>query len=92
MSLGRTDLYHGLFEWQVSDGAPIVIRPRTPPPVFIPDPTGRRLRVSTLQAGTAALCPSCSCHAHGGFVSFEDDLRIAYACPECQELIWIRGA
>jgi hypothetical protein len=92
MSLARTDLYYGLFEWQVSGGAPRVIRRRSPAPVSVPDPTGRRLRVSTLQAGTAAICPSCSCRADGGFVSFEDDLRIAYACPECQELIWIKGA
>ncbi len=91
MSYARTDLYFGLFEWHPSDGSPRVLRRQTPPPAFIPDPTGRRLRVSTLQAGTPAICPSCSCHAHGGFVSFEDDLRIAYACPRCQQLVWIAG-
>jgi hypothetical protein len=28
----------------------------------------------------------------GGFVSFEADLRMAYACPECRELVWLSGA
>ena len=64
-----------------------------PSPTVIPDPhTGRRLHVATLQASTPAICPACSCHADGGFVSFEDDLRIAYACPRCMELVWIKGA
>jgi hypothetical protein len=93
MSYPRTDLYLGLFEWQSSNGVPRVTRRDAAPPTVIPDPrTGRRLRVSTIQASTPAICPACSCHAHGGFVSFEDDLRIAYACPRCMELIWIKGA
>jgi hypothetical protein len=93
MSYARTDLYFGIFEWQSFDGAPRVTRPSVPPPAFVPDPrTGRQLRISTIQAGTPAICPVCSCHAHGGFVSFEDDLRIAYACPRCMELVWIKGA
>lgn len=92
MSQSRTDLYFGIFKWQTVDGAAHV-SPRTePPPVSVPDPeTGRQLRISTIQADTPAICPSCSCHAHGGFVSFEDDMRIAYACPRCKELIWMRG-
>jgi hypothetical protein len=93
MSQPRTDLYFGLFEWQSAGGAPRVARRNVPPPAFVTDPRiGRRLRVSTLQAGTPAICPACSSHAHGGFVSFEDDLRIAYACPSCLELVWIKGA
>jgi len=89
----RSDLYHGVFEWCLSGGS-AAVSPRTvPPPVSIPDPlTGRKLHISTIQAGTPAICPVCSCHARGGFVSFEDDLRIAYACPTCKELVWIRGA
>lgn len=89
----RTDLYFGIFEWQSLNGIACVTRRNPSPPLAIPDPhTGRHLRISTIQASTPAICPACSCHAHGGFVSFEDDLRIAYACPRCQELIWIRGA
>ncbi len=93
MSSARTDLYFGLFEWQSADGVASVARRSVPTPAVIPDPrTGRRLHVATLQASTPAICPACSCHAHGGFVSFEDDLRIAYACPHCMELVWIKGA
>ena len=94
MSSARTDLYFGIFEWQSSGGAArIALRQNAMPPAFIPDPrTGHRLHISTIQAATPAICPACSSHAHGGFVSFEDDLRIAYACPKCLELVWIRGA
>ncbi len=93
MSQPRTDLYFGIFQWESSGGYARVIEPATPPPAFVPDPrTGRRLRISTIQASTPAICPACSCHADGGFVSFEDDLRIAYACPQCREFVWIKGA
>jgi len=93
MNSARTDLYFGIFEWQLSNGIARVTRRMPAPPTAIPDPrTGRRLRISTVQASTPAICPACSSHAHGGFVTFEDDLRMAYACPHCQQLIWIRGA
>ncbi len=93
MNSARTDLYFGIFEWQSSDGVARVTRRKESPPTGIPDPrTGRRLRISTVQASTPAICPACSCRAHGGFITFEDDLRIAYACPRCQRLIWITGA
>jgi hypothetical protein len=48
--------------------------------------------VATLDAGALAICPSCRTHGTGGFVSFEADLRMAYACPECRELVWLAGA
>jgi hypothetical protein len=93
MGAARTDLFFGIFEWQSSGGVPRVTRRNPSPPAFVPDPcTGRGLRISTIQAATPAICPACSCHAHGGFVSFEDDLRLAYACPQCKELVWIKGA
>ncbi len=93
MSSPRTDLYFGIFEWQSGDGAPRVARRSVPPPAFIPDPrTGRHLHISTIQASTPAICPACSSRANGGFVSFVDDMRIAYACPQCLELVWIKGA
>jgi hypothetical protein len=28
----------------------------------------------------------------GGFVSFDGDLRMAYACPECRQFVWLTGA
>lgn len=93
MSCARTDLYFGLFEWQSSGGVARIIGRSPSPPAAIPDPhTGRHLRISTIEASTPAICPACSCHADGGFVSFEDDLRMAYACPLCKQLVWIRGA
>ena len=54
--------------------------------------TGRFLRIATLEAETSAICPSCAAQREGGFVSFVGDLRMAYACPECRELVWLAGA
>src|SRR5215467_9108839 len=89
---GRTDLFHGLFLWHHGqDGQPRVSR-HAKGPVSVPCPsTGRQLRVSTIEAGTVAICPSCDGAAAGGFVSFEGDLRMAYACPRCLELVWLAG-
>jgi hypothetical protein len=88
----RTDLYHGLFCWHANlDGQPRVSRhPFSPTQIPCPT-TGRLLRVATLDAGAAAICPSCDVHGHGGFVSFEGDLRMAYACPRCLQLVWVSG-
>jgi hypothetical protein len=47
--------------------------------------------VATLDAETPAICPRCSSRARGGFVSFDGDLRMAYACPACRELVWLAG-
>jgi len=61
-------------------------------PVDIPCPTtGRPLRIATIEAEAAAICPRCWSHARGGFVSFVGDLRMAYACPSCRELVWLAG-
>jgi hypothetical protein len=49
------------------------------------------LRISTVEVA-GAICPSCDERSEGGYVSFEADLRMVYACPECQELVWIHGA
>ena len=59
----------------------------------IPDPqTGRPLRISTLESRARAICPSCATTAEGGFISFVGDLRLAYACPSCVQLVWLQGA
>jgi hypothetical protein len=92
-SSDRTDLYHGLFLWHTAhDGRPYVSR-HTAGPVTIPCPTtGRLLRIATLDAEAAAICPSCAIQGQGGFVSFVGDLRMAYACPQCRQLVWLAGA
>jgi hypothetical protein len=87
------DLYHGLFHWDAGqNGQPHVTRAASAP-AMIPCPTtGRPLRVATIEAGTAAICPSCVGQARGGFVSFDGDLRMAYACPHCRQFVWLAGA
>jgi hypothetical protein len=91
-TVDRVDLYLGLFRWHTdSTGKPRVSR-HSKSPATVPCPsTGRQLRVSTLEAAAHAICPSCAAHGTGGFVSFEGDLRMAYACPECRELVWLAG-
>lgn len=89
----RSDLYHGLFLWvSPADGQPQVSR-HAGAPSSIPDPqNGRSLKVATVDASSRAICPSCQTTARGGFVSFVQDLRLAYACPSCQQLVWLPGA
>jgi hypothetical protein len=88
----RVDLYHGLFRWHTGgDGRPQVSR-HASSPAQVPCPnTGRLLRVATLEANAPAICPSCEGLGKGGFVSFVGDLRMAYACPQCRELVWLAG-
>jgi hypothetical protein len=87
----RSDLFHGLFLWHAGEGAPSVSRhERGPAKVPCPE-TGRPLVVGTIDTGSAAICPRCEIPGHGGFVSFVGDLRMAYACPACRELIWLEG-
>jgi hypothetical protein len=88
----RTDLYHGLFHLHVSASGQAAVVPQPTDSSRIPCPTtGRPLRVATIDAGAAAICPRCSVHGRGGFVSFVGDLRLAYACPACREFIWLDG-
>ena len=89
----RTDLYHGLFRWHTGpNGQPAILRHDSRPST-IPCPTsGRLLRVATVDAGASAICPRCEAQGQGGFVSFVGDLRMAYACPLCLELVWLAGA
>ena len=88
----RTDLYHGLFRWHAGpDGQPRVATARAAPPRFRARPRGaccawRRIEAA---AGDLSLVRS---HGQGGFVSFVGDLRMAYACPQCCQLVWLAGA
>jgi hypothetical protein len=86
-------LYHGLFEWKTGSNGRGTVARHEGAPSTVPCPTtGRALLVATLDAGTPAICPRCEEPGHGGFVSFVGDLRMAYACPQCRELVWLAGA
>src|ERR1700687_6086257 len=63
----RTDLYHGLFRWRSGqNGQPTVSRLESGPAVIPCPTTGRPLRVATLDAEAAAICPRCAHHGQGG--------------------------
>jgi hypothetical protein len=86
------DQFHGLFEWRQRT---LVVRksdnqsvPRT-----VPDPlTGRPLRVATVEVSDRGVCPACAQLGSGGYVTFVSDLRLAFACPTCRQLVWLAGA
>lgn len=61
-------------------------------PLVIEDPSGRLLKIATVDAGTAAICPSCATTGRGAYMSFVQDLRMAYACPSCTAVVWLQGA
>lgn len=87
------DPYFGLFIAETTGGAvPSLVRAAAQP-TSVPDPqTGRPLKVATVDGPAQAICPSCATSAAGGFVSFVGDLRLAYACPSCVQLVWLQGA
>jgi hypothetical protein len=88
-----SDLFHGLFALRTGgDGQSRVTRHDTSPATIPCPTTGRLLRIATMDAEAAAICPSCATRGQGGFVSFVGDLRMAYACPQCLQLVWLRGA
>src|SRR6476660_7585921 len=85
-------LYLGLFERQTdANGSSRVARSHSAPHTIPCPNSGRPLRVATLEADAAAICPACSNQGRGGFVTFVADLRMAYACPACRELVWLQG-
>jgi hypothetical protein len=88
-----TDLFFGLFELSTSTpGRPKLTSSATAPRT-IPDPeTGRPLRVASVELSDRGVCPVCTQLGAGGYVSFVSDLRLAFACPSCQKLVWLRGA
>ena len=91
MSLNST-LYHGLFHHHADSDRPPRLLRHEAAPAAIPCPkTGRPLRIATIDANALAICPSCAVHGRGGFVSFVGDLRMAYACPGCRQLVWVQG-
>jgi hypothetical protein len=87
------DPFFGLFATEGTGSAVPRLVKTLARPTSIPDPaTGRPLRVATVDARAKAICPSCSASAEGGFVSFVGDLRLAYACPSCVQMVWLPGA
>ena len=85
-----TRLFHGLFSLRAGqNGEPYLSRESSPPTVVPCPSTGRPLRVATVDAEAMAICPRCSDTGRGGFVSFVGDLRMAYACPKCREMVWL---
>jgi hypothetical protein len=82
-------LFHGLLERVDREGEPQLV-PCPSRPASIPCPsTGRALRVATIDAHAQAICPSCLKTGRGAFVSFVSDLRMAYACPACEQFVWV---
>ena len=60
-------------------------------PSVISDPSGRLLKVATVDTASAG-CPSCASTGRGAYMSFVQDLRLAYACPSCTGFVWLPGA
>ena len=89
--LDRRNPFGGLFITSLLDGRARLTR-HPEPPRSLPDPqNGRPLTIATVEVA-GAICPSCEQHAQGGFVSFVADLRMVYACPACEALVWAAGA
>ena len=89
----RTEFFHGLFELhpQPQGGHQLVANAAAPR--AIPDPeTGRPLKIASVELSDRSICPACTRRGAGGYVSFVADLRMAFACPACQILVWVAGA
>ena len=88
-----TDLFHGLFEWHCDDKDAGRLARCATAPRAVPDPeTGRPIKVASVELSDRAVCPACATLGGGGYVSFESDLRLAFACPSCRRLVWMAGA
>jgi hypothetical protein len=86
------ELYHGVFRLEpLANGEHQVAR-HPSGPMMMPDPHGRLLHIATVDSNASAICPSCVTPGQGGFVSFVQDLRLVYACPNCRQLVWLQGA
>ena len=89
----QPDSFHGLFVLNSGEKGSGSIACRSDSPRIVPDPqTGRPLKVASVEVSDRAVCPACTQLGAGGYVSFEADLRLAFACPSCRKLVWIAGA
>jgi hypothetical protein len=86
----RSDLFFGLFELRTTTQGSPRVAPSASAPHTIPDPdTGRPLKVASVELSDRGVCPACTQLGAGGYVSFVSDLRLAFACPSCQKLVWM---
>ncbi|HEX4935109.1 MAG TPA: hypothetical protein VFV33_18120 [Gemmatimonadaceae bacterium] len=84
--------FHGLLERIVLDGTARLVA-HAARPSCIPCPsTGHALKVASIDAQAQAICPRCMAIGRGAFVTFVGDLRMAYACPGCDQFVWLASA
>ena len=89
-SRSRNDLFFGLFELRTTAQGDPRVTSSASAPRTIPDPeTGRPLKVASVELSDRGVCPACTQLGAGGYVSFVSDLRLAFACPACQQLVWM---
>lgn len=84
-------LFDGLLDRLHRNGEPYFTA-ATPRPNSVPCPTtGRPLTIAAIDADSRAFCAGCQVAGYGAFISFVNDLRMAYACPKCDQLVWSNG-
>jgi hypothetical protein len=88
----HTASYHALFRREQLASGEYQLSRKQDAPSSISDPTGRMLKIATVDAGAPAICPACASSGRGAYLSFVQDLRMAYACPSCTDVIWLPGA
>jgi len=89
----RADVFHGLFELCLGRHGHPQVASSSSAPESIPDPeTGRPLKIASLELSERGICPACTHAGAGAYVSFVSDLRLAFACPTCRQLVWLAGA
>ena len=84
-------LFHGLLTRVVTGGEPTLSAAPEAPRTLPCPTTGRPLAIAAIDTNSQALCPRCLTAGRGAFISFVSDLRLAYACPSCEELVWGEG-
>jgi hypothetical protein len=93
MPVHQQDSFHGLFELRTGSHGRRHLASRAARPATVPDPhTGRPLKVASIEVSERGVCPACTQLGAGGYVSFVSDLRLAFACPSCEKLVWMAGA
>ena len=93
MDTPTTDLFFGLFELRATGHGKPILTSTGRAPHAVPDPhTGRPLKVASVEVSSSSVCPACTQLGSGGYIAFESDLRLAFACPSCRKLVWIAGA
>jgi hypothetical protein len=84
--------YQALFHREQLATGEFQLARRHDAPSSIADPSGRVMKIATVDTGARAICPSCATTGRGAYLSFVQDLRLAYACPSCASVVWLNGA